>query len=297
MARRPPGRLLLLLQSSRSVDRQEVFEDMISKRLWVLLCLCALAVPMVLAACGGSGQEEGSPEASAQAPAGPPVDLTNAGGVKGVVRYSGPDTDTRLPLEADPVCSGLHKDAPVDSGAVVAKDGQLANAFVYVKSGLEGKSFPAPSEPKVLDQQGCLYAPHILGVQVGQPLTIKNSDPTLHNVQALPKVNGEFNESQPIPGMEFEKRFDKPEVMVHFKCNVHPWMSAYVGVLPHPYFAVTGENGAFDLAKLPPGTYTVEAWHESLGTQTQQVTVTPNQTAEVTFEFPAATSPAAATGG
>ncbi|HYG62893.1 MAG TPA: carboxypeptidase regulatory-like domain-containing protein [Thermoanaerobaculia bacterium] len=269
---------------------------MLRNKLRVLLCLCAfLPVVATLAACGG-GTEEGTPEA-AQAPAGPPVDLTDAGGVKGVIRYTGPDTDTRLPLEADPVCSGLHKDGPVDSGAVVAKDGQLANAFVYVKSGLEGKSFPVPAEAKLLDQQGCIYTPRVLGVQVGQTLKIKNSDPTLHNVSALPKVNGEFNESQPIPGMEFDKKFDKPEVMVHFKCNVHPWMTAFVGVLPHPYFAVTGENGAFDLAKLPPGTYTLEAWHESLGTQTQQVTVAPNQTAEVTFEFPAAASPAAATGG
>jgi plastocyanin len=276
---------------------QEVLEEMIRNRLRVLLCLCAgLSAGALLTACGG-GQEEGGPEASAQAPAGQPVDLTNAGGVKGVVRYAGPDTDKPLPLEADPVCSGLHKGAPVDAGAVLAKDGQLANAFVYVKSGLEGKSFPVPAEPKLLDQQGCIYVPRILGVQVGQTLRIKNSDPTLHNVSALPKVNGEFNESQPIPGMEFEKKFDKPEVMVHFKCNVHPWMSAYVGVLPHPYFAVTGENGAFDLSKLPPGTYTLEAWHEALGTQTQQVTVAPNQTAEVTFEFPTAAAPATAPAG
>lgn len=265
---------------------------MISHRLRVLLSLCVwLPVAAALAACGG-GREEGGPGTSAQAPAGQPVDLTNAGGVQGVVRYSGPDPDTPLPLEADPVCSGLHQDAPVDSGTVIAKDGQLANAFVYVKSGLEGKSFPVPSEAKLLDQQGCLYVPHVLGVQVGQTLRIRNSDPTLHNVSALPKVNAEFNESQPIPGMEFEKRFDKPEVMVHFKCNVHPWMSAYVGVLPHPYFAVTGEDGAFALPQLPPGTYTLEAWHEALGTQTQEVTVAPNQTAEVAFEFPATAAPA-----
>jgi plastocyanin len=245
-----------------------------------------------LTACGGDRGEE----TASQTPGGPstpaaaPVDLTNAGGVKGVVHYAGPDPDQTIDMNSDPACAGLNP-KPVDTGAVVANGGNLANVFVYVKSGLEGKSFPAPAEKKVLDQRACTYHPRILGVMVGQTLTIKNSDPALHNVHGLPKTNDGFNSAQPIQGMTFDQTFDKPEVMVHIKCDVHPWMNAYVGVVAHPYFAVTGQDGSFDLPKLPPGTYTLEAWHETLGTQTKQVTVAPNQTVDVTFDFPAATAP------
>ncbi len=121
---------------------------------------------------------------------------------------------------------------------------------------------------------------------MGQALTIKNSDATLHNIHALPKANAEFNQAQPIQGMPaIEKTFDKPEVLVHVKCDVHPWMNAYVGVVDNPYYAVSGEDGAFSIDKLPPGTYTLEAWHEKLGTKTQEVTIAPNQTVDVTFAF------------
>jgi plastocyanin len=256
----------------------------------------ALFVVAALTACGGGDRGE---EAASQTPgasssqAAAPVDLSNAGGVKGVVHYAGSDPDKPIDMNSDPACAGLNP-KPVDAGAVVANGGNLANVFVYVKSGLEGKSFPVPPEKKVLNQQACTYHPRILGVRVGQPLTIKNSDPALHNVHGLPKTNEGFNQAQPIQGMEFDKTFDKPEVMVHVKCDVHPWMSAYIGVVAHPYFAVTGQDGSFDIPKLPPGTYTLEAWHEALGTQTKQVTVAPNQTVDVTFDFPAAAAPASA---
>jgi plastocyanin len=259
-------------------------------RFWLLLVLCCSLA--LLVACGGGGEGEGSgegddvPEASSDAPAdtAPAVDTANAGGVKGVVNYSGPDADTPIAMNADPTCASLHT-TPVDTGKYLVKDGKLGNVFVYVKTGLEGKSFPTPTEKKVLDQQGCQYHPHVMGIQVGQALSIKNSDATLHNIHGMPKANAEFNQGQPIQNMEFDHTFDKAEVMVPFKCDVHPWMNAYLGVLTHPYYAVSGEDGTFSIDKLPPGTYTLEAWHEELGTATKDVTVAANQTVDVTFDF------------
>jgi plastocyanin len=252
-------------------------------RFWLLLALCCSLA--LLVACGGGGEKTSDTEtpqaSSATAPA---VDTANAGSVKGTVTYDGPDEDTPIAMNADPTCAGLHP-TPVDTNAYAVKDGKLGNVFVYVKSGLEGKSFPVPAEKKELDQQGCLYHPRIFGIQVGQPLTIKNSDATLHNIHAMPKSNTEFNQGQPIQNMSFDKTFDKVEVMVPFKCDVHPWMSAHMGVVDNPYYAVSGDDGTFTIDKLPPGTYTLEAWHEKLGTATQQVTVAPNQAADVTFAF------------
>jgi hypothetical protein len=137
----------------------------------------------------------------------------------------------------------------------------------------------------VLDQKGCRYTPHVLGVQVGQPLEVLNSDPTLHNVHALPTANREFNTGQPLAGMKHTHRFSTREVMVPFKCDVHPWMRAFIGVLDHPYFGVTTADGTFRLEGLPPGTYTVEAWHETLGMQTQSVTIGAKESRDVAFSF------------
>jgi plastocyanin len=253
------------------------------KQFWLLLALCcALAV---LVACGGGGGSSSGEEtpASSAAPAAA-VDTANAGSVKGTVTYDGPDEDTPIAMNADPTCASLHT-TPVDTGVFEVKDGKLGNVFVYVKSGLEGKSFPVPAEKKELDQQGCLYNPKVFGIQVGQTLVIKNGDATLHNIHAMPKANTEFNQGQPIQNMSFEKTFDKPEIGLAFKCDVHPWMSAHANVVDNPYYAVSGDDGSFTIDKLPAGTYTLEAWHEKLGTATQQVTVAPNQAAEVTFAF------------
>ena len=135
-----------------------------------------------------------------------------------------------------------------------------------------------------LDQKGCHYSPHVLGIQVGQPLQVVNSDNTLHNVHAMPNANREFNQGQPVPGMKNSVTFTAPEVMIPFKCDVHGWMHAYVGVMDNPYFAVTQDGGKFELT-IPPGTYTIEAWHEKLGTQTQMVTVGAKETKDVAFTF------------
>jgi plastocyanin len=144
---------------------------------------------------------------------------------------------------------------------------------VYVKDGLGNRTFQAPQTPVVLDQRGCKYYPHVFGIQVGQPVTVLNSDPTLHNVHAVPKTNTEFNFGQSSKGMKTTRLFDKPEVMVPFRCDVHGWMAAYGGVLSHPFFAVSKADGSYEIKGLPAGTYTLEVWHERLGTRTHTVTV------------------------
>jgi len=142
-----------------------------------------------------------------------------------------------------------------------------------------------PATPAVLDQKGCVYAPHVLGLQVGQTLEIRNSDSTLHNMHAIPENNREFNKALNLQGLNHTHTFSTAEVMIPFKCDVHRWMRSYVGVLAHPFFAVTGADGAFQLTGLPPGTYTVEAWHEKLGRQTQSVTIGATQAGDVAFTF------------
>lgn len=178
-----------------------------------------------------------------------------------------------IKMDADPFCAKTHPTAATTRHYVVGAGGGLGNVFVYVKDGLGTKTFPAPAEAKTLDQQNCLYTPYVMGIQTGQKLIIKNSDSTLHNVHCVAKNNPEFNLGQPVKDMKAEKTFAKPEIMVQFKCDVHPWMFAYVGVVPHPFYAVTKEDGSFTLTGLPPGEYTIEAWHHKGGTQTQKVKV------------------------
>ncbi len=236
------------------------------------------AFVLLLGACGGPEEAPVVSEEPATAPT--PV---AAGSILGMATYADGDPDTAIKMDADPVCAGLHAEA-VHTEKVVAEGGHLANVFVYVKEGVTG-SYSAPSEAHVLDQRGCQYFPHVSGLMVGQTLLIRNSDPTLHNVHALPKVNDEFNQGQPFIDMEFEKTFDQSEVMVRFKCDVHPWMSSYMGVLEHRFFGVSGSDGSFSIEGLPAGDYVVEAWHEEFGTQTQNVTVEADGTVEVNFDF------------
>lgn len=185
-------------------------------------------------------------------------------------------------MDGDRKCAAMppHGQRQTES-YVVGSDGALANVFVYVKAGLEGRSFPVPAEPVVLDQRQCWYVPRVVGVRVGQPFQVLNSDPLLHNVRSASTVNAPFNQGQPIQGMRYSHTFSAEEVMVPFKCDVHAWMNAWVGVMNHPYFAVTGSDGRFALANLPAGTYTVEAWHETAGTASGSVTVTATGTASL----------------
>jgi plastocyanin len=240
----------------------------------------AICLGLSAAGCGG-----GEPDATAPpAVVTNPVDPATAGGVTGTVRFEGtPPAPESINRASDPYCEQLG--AATTETVLVGGDSTLQNVFVYVKDGLGDLAFPVPSTPVVLDQQGCRYVPHVLGIQVGQDLEILSSDNTLHNVHAIPEQNREFNRGQPMAGIRHTHTFSTKEVMVPFKCDVHRWMNAYVGVLDHPFHAVTGAGGTFALTGLPPGTYTIEAWHETLGTQTETVTIGEKQTSDVAFTF------------
>ena len=234
-------------------------------------------------ACGGATD---SPKEAAPAPAPVvtnPVDPATAGGLKGTIKLEGtPPAAQTINRQSDPYCE---QQGEAKTENFVVNDGGLQNVFVYVKDGLGDMKFPVPTTPVVLDQKGCMYAPRIFGIQAGQPLEILNSDETLHNVHALPMNNREFNRGQALKGLKQTHVFTTAEVMVPFKCDVHKWMNAWVGVLDHPFYAVSGRGGAFDIQHLPPGTYTIEAWHEKLGTQTQMVMIGPRETKELSFTF------------
>lgn len=235
---------------------------------------------------GGEATEGAGSGGAATAPAESPVDAGTAGNVTGMVMLNGtPPAMTPIDMSDEPTCAEKHDGQPT-SQEVVASGGHLGNVFVYVKEGLENLQFPTPTEEVVIDQDGCVYIPHVSGVMVGQDLTFENSDGLLHNINATPEENRGFNISQPVE-MQTTRTFPAPEVMIPIRCDVHGWMSAYVGVLPHPYYAVTSTDGSFDLSTLPPGDYVIEAWHERYGAQTQNVTVATGETAEVTFTFDA----------
>jgi hypothetical protein len=186
----------------------------------------------------------------------------DAGSISGKITLNGKAPADKAPAKAPADC---HVGEIQIRNYIVGADGGLANAFVYIKDGLAGKKYDAPATPVILDQVGCMYTPQVLGLQVGQPLTIKNSDDTMHNVNAQAKKNAPFNLSQAKKGDQNDKKFDKEEVLVKFKCDVHPWMSAFVGVVNHPFFAVTKEDGTFKFAGVPDGEYSVVAVHPKAG--------------------------------
>jgi plastocyanin len=257
-----------------------------------------LALPLVLAlgaaACGG-GQPAPEPTSQEQPASAtePAVDPASAATINGTVTFEGtPPANAPIRMNADPYCLTANKE-PQTQETFMVRDGKLGNVFVYVQDGLGTRTFPVPTAAVVLDQQNCRYRPHVFGVMAGQPIEILNSDTTLHNIHATPATNPEFNTAQPIKGMKMTHVFPAKEdkVVVPFKCDVHSWMNAFVGVLDHPYFAVTGEDGTFSIKDLPPGTYTLAAWHERAGTKTVSVTVAAKETkGDTNFAF---TAPAA----
>jgi plastocyanin len=249
-----------------------------------------LATAAVFAvACGGGDGGDGAggmEEAGGGEEMASPVDMATAGGIHAMVMFEGMAPDMMaIDMAAEPTCAAKYSDAPMTEEVVVGDGGGLANVFVYVKEGLDGSmSFPAPSSAVVVDQNGCRYVPHVVGVQAGQDLTFRNSDGLLHNINASPSTNRGFNISQPV-NMDTNRDFGMAEVMVPVRCDVHGWMTAFVGVVDHPFHGVTGMEGGADLGMLPPGEYVVEAWHERYGMQTANVTVATGETAMVSFSF------------
>ena len=250
---------------------------------WMPGCLrapygIAIVTALLVVACGGGNgvPERPAPNARADGP----------GAISGRISFEGePPRRMPVPMSADPNC--MPRDAQALSETIIVDpDGGLQNVFVYVKDGLGDRVYETPTTPVVLDQEGCRYEPHVFGVFVGQPVEIHNSDPTLHNVHAIPKENDEFNFGQQPKTPPRTRAFDEPEIGVPFRCDVHGWMRAYANVVTHPFFAVTKEDGTFEIKGLPAGTYTIEAWHERLGTQAQQVTISessPSVTASFAF--------------
>jgi len=213
----------------------------------------------------------------------PPAD---EGTISGRVFFEGqPPKLMPIRMEADAVCAAQHLEPVYVEGGMVNDNGTLPNVVVYVKSGLGNLEFAAPGEPVLLNQQGCVFRPHVLGMRVGQSLEVMNSDSTTHNVHPLPRYNREWNMSQPPDGEPIIKTFTRPEVLIPVKCNQHPWMKAYIGVLSHPYFAVTEDDGAFEIKGLPSGEYEIEAWHEQYGALTQKVTVRPGEMKSIDFTY------------
>jgi plastocyanin len=248
---------------------------------WFAALVCAVGL-----GCGGGTQDVPPVDPP---PVVNPVDPATAGRVTGRVAFEGQAPAAQpIKMSSDPNCAPHQANARTET--IVVNAGALQNVFVYVKDGLGTLRFPVPSSPVVLDQQGCRYAPHVFGIQVGQTLEILNSDPTLHNVHAMAASNREFNMGQPQQGIRHTHTFTRPEVLLPFKCDVHGWMRAYAGVVDHPFHAVSAADGSFELSGLPPGTYTIEAVHETLGRRTQTVTVAERESTTIAFTFAAAST-------
>jgi len=259
-------------------------------KVWLTLTI-ALSLLVIASACGKAPDtnESGStPTTTGEKYTG------DVGSVTGAIAYNGAaPAPKKIDTSADPVCG--QKNPNLATEDTVVTNGKLANVFVYIKDGTTaaGKKvgdymWEAPMAAATLDQNGCHYKPHVLGVMTGQKLSVTNSDPTQHNIHPTPKNNPEWNQTQPNGAPPIEKTFKQAEVLIPVKCNQHPWMKAYIGVLKHPFFAVSAEDGSFTIKGVPAGKYTVAAWHEggATGTEkTMEVTVTANGSAKADFAF------------
>ena len=258
-----------------------------------ILSVVSSAFLLTVCSKGDRGSVQAAPPAAEPAPpaAAPAGSPSVAGGtITGKIKFTG--TAPRNPtidMSDEAVCKAKYPAPPTEENVVAGPANSLANVFVYVKSGVPASyTAPAPGANPVIDQNGCRYHPHVFGIRVGQTLQIKNSDGVLHNIKATGKANRPFNVSEPTSmTMPAPRPFSAPEVMVKLECNVHGWMNAYVGVRPDPFYAVTGTDGSFSISGLPPGTYTIEAWHEKFGTQTATVTIAGTESKTQNFTFAA----------
>jgi hypothetical protein len=214
-----------------------------------------------------------------------PADAASSGSLKGTAKFEGSALKpARIDMSSDPNCAKEHPTPATTEDLVIGPSGGLENVVVYVSDGLGDQTFEPPQQPAVIEQKGCQYKPHVLALQTNQKLDVVNDDATTHNIHPMPNNNREWNKTQPH-GMPVEETFPREEIAIPVKCNVHPWMRGYIAVFKHPYFAVTDKDGNFDLKGLPPGTYTIKAWQEKLGTQSQKITVGANETKTLEFVF------------
>jgi plastocyanin len=251
---------------------------------------CSLGIALLAVGCSKSSPpaSESKMESAKEKPVAYfHVDPATAGQVTGKITFTGKaPARKKIDMDEDPQCAKLHKGGFLwDESVDVGKNHGLGNVFIYIKKGLEDKKFEPPSEPVVIDQQGCWFEPRIVAMQAGQSLKATNSDPVTHNIHPRAEVNREWNQNQPEGAPPAVRKFSLPEVMIRVKCNIHPWMKAWIGVVDNPYFAVTKSDGEFDFKNVPPGTYTLEAWQEELGSQEQQVTVAASGKASADFVF------------
>lgn len=206
--------------------------------------------------------------------------------VIGKVTLSGPaPADPIINMSADPVCSRMHPKPAMTEDIVLGPENALENVLVYVSEGLGNHSFEVPKQPATLEQKSCQYHPHVIALMAGQKFVVENNDPTTHNIHPIPANNREWNQSQAQGVQPIEATFGREEIAIPVKCNIHPWMKGYIAVFKHPYFTVTGKDGAFALKGLPPGSYTITAWQEKLGTLIQKVTLVSGETKDVKFIF------------
>jgi plastocyanin len=252
-----------------------------SRTISVFLALVAI---FLLGGCGKKkepAEEQPAVSGAPGAAAATPIDPATAATVAGTVKFDGvAPKPAKIDMSQDPNCKGSNS-----AENIVVADGTLANVFVYVKEGLGNRTFALPKDPAVLDQSGCRYHPHVLGVMAGQTLKIANSDPTTHNIHPTPKDNREWNESQAPQAPALEKSFAREEIMLPVKCNQHPWMKMFVSVTKSPFYAVTGPDGKFEIKGLPPGDYTLAFVHEKLGEQDQKMTLAAKESKTLNMSF------------
>ncbi len=255
-----------------------------NRKTWAATFVICLLALLVLAGCSKketTNEEQTTAPSAETKPAATPIDPATAATVSGTVSFAGAAAKAqKIDMSQDPACKG---DNTVET--LVADGGKLANVFVYVKEGLGDRAFDVPKEAAVIDQKGCRYHPHVLGVMAGQNVDIRNDDDTTHNIHPTPKDNREWNESQPPKAAAIEKNFAREEVMLPVKCNQHPWMKMYINVVKTPFYAVTGTDGKYEIKGLPPGDYTLAFVQEKLGEQTQKVTLAAKDTKTVDQAF------------
>jgi plastocyanin len=246
-----------------------------------------IGAAVVLIGCG-SNKEAGSEGASLPAPpaATQHIDPATAATITGSVTFTGTrPVRKQIDMSANPACAKAHPLPQLSEDAVINDSGGVKNVFIWLKSGVPSGVWPVPANSATLDQKGCMYEPHVLGVMTYEDVKFTNSDSINHNIHPLPRTNQEWNESQPAGSPAIVKRFTRQEVMMPVKCNVHPWMRAFIGVVNHPFFAVTTADGTFKISGIPPGKYTIEAWQERYGVKDIDVTVSPKAQQAVNFEF------------